>query len=112
MYFFGVIEPGFFGYVDVTTKKSVLFMPRLPEEYAVWMGKLLTPADFKAKYAVDAVYYVDQMKDVLAERAPAEIHVMMGKNSDSGLTTKPLTFEGIEQFNIKTDVIHPIVSEW
>lgn len=61
MYLFGVMEPGFFGLVDVATKETTLFMPRLPEEYAVWMGKLLTPDDFKAKYAVEKVYYVDQV---------------------------------------------------
>lgn len=62
MYFFGVTQPGFFGIVQVDTKKSILFMPRLPEEYAVWMGKLLTPADVKAQYAVDEVYYVDEVR--------------------------------------------------
>lgn len=61
MYMFGVIEPGFYGIVDVDSKRSCLFMPRLPEEYAVWMGKLYTPDDFKAKYAVDEVYYVDEV---------------------------------------------------
>lgn len=61
MYLFGVIEPGFFGMVDVDTKKSTLFMPRLPEEYAVWMGKLHSPEDFKRKYGVDEVFYVDEV---------------------------------------------------
>lgn len=61
MYLFGVMEPGFFGMVEVDTKKTTLFMPRLPDEYAVWMGRLHSPEDFKAKYAVDAVYYVDQV---------------------------------------------------
>lgn len=65
MYLFGVMEPGFFGLIEVDTKKSCLFMPRLPEEYAVWMGKLLNPADFKAKYAVDEVYYVDEVRATL-----------------------------------------------
>lgn len=67
MYQFGVIEPGFFGFVEVDTKRAVLFMPRLPEEYAVWMGKLYTPSDFKSKYEVDEVYYVDQVTCVICK---------------------------------------------
>lgn len=36
-------------------------MPRLPSEYATWMGKLLTCDDFKKRYAVDSVKYVDEV---------------------------------------------------
>lgn len=32
---------------DLTSGQSIIFMPRLPESYAVWMGSLLTPQDFK-----------------------------------------------------------------
>ena len=39
-YLFGVTEDSWFGSVDVKTGKSTLFMPRLPESYAVWMGPL------------------------------------------------------------------------
>jgi len=35
---FGVKEPDCFGALDLTTKKSTLFFPRLPESYVVWMG--------------------------------------------------------------------------
>lgn len=39
---FGVKEPDFFGALDVDSGKSMLFIPRLPEEYVVWMGKYVT----------------------------------------------------------------------
>lgn len=29
--------------------KSLLFMPRLPESYSVWLGRLKGPGEFKAK---------------------------------------------------------------
>ena len=36
---FGVREPDCYGAIDVDTGKSILFIPELPEEYLVWMGK-------------------------------------------------------------------------
>ena len=36
---FGAKEPDFFGALDVDSGKSMLFIPKLPEEYVVWMGK-------------------------------------------------------------------------
>lgn len=36
---FGVREPDCYGAIEVDTGKSILFIPELPEEYLVWMGK-------------------------------------------------------------------------
>lgn len=65
-YLFGVTEPGCYGLLELGTGKSTLFVPHLPEDYAVWMGRLLTLDDFKKKYAVDDVFYVDQVNHALA----------------------------------------------
>jgi len=40
-YLFGVAEAGCFGTVSVPDGKATLFVPRLPDSYAVWMGTLL-----------------------------------------------------------------------
>lgn len=49
--------------MDVATGKAHLFVPRLPVEYEVWMGKLLTREQFKDIYGVDEVHYVDEVSD-------------------------------------------------
>lgn len=46
---FGVNEDSCYGAVDVRTGHSYLFMPRLPDAYAVWMGHLKTCEEFKRK---------------------------------------------------------------
>ncbi len=36
---FGVLEPDCVGMLDVDSRQATLFIPRLPEEYATWMGQ-------------------------------------------------------------------------
>lgn len=36
-YLFGVQEEDWYGAVDIRSGRSLLFMPRLPQAYAVWM---------------------------------------------------------------------------
>lgn len=62
MYFFGVRDPGCFGTVNVSSGWSTLFVPRLPAEYATWHGRLWTCDDFKARFEVDEVHYVDEVR--------------------------------------------------
>lgn len=61
MYFFGVREPGCYGTINIHNGKSTLFIPRLPNEYATWMGRLLTCNEFSENYGVDQVRYIDEV---------------------------------------------------
>jgi Xaa-Pro dipeptidase len=86
-YLFGVPEEGYSGCIDLESGKATLFMPRLPDSYAVWMGPLATPDAIKARYAVDEVFYEDDLGPWLEASKADCIHVLLGVNSDSGLTT-------------------------
>uniref|UniRef100_A0A4W3JFC0 Xaa-Pro dipeptidase n=1 Tax=Callorhinchus milii TaxID=7868 RepID=A0A4W3JFC0_CALMI len=54
---FGVTEANIYGAIEVASGKTHLFIPKLPENYAVWMGTIHPPNFFKDKYGVDKVHY-------------------------------------------------------
>ncbi|XP_052742195.1 xaa-Pro dipeptidase [Bicyclus anynana] len=107
----GVREPGCFFALDVTTKKSYLFVPRLPEEYEVWMGKLLTCSEFKKIYGIEEVHYVDELQAILKSLNPDTLLTLNGPNTDSGLTAKEAVFKGIDEFKVDNKVLFPIIAE-
>lgn len=39
---FGAKEPDCYGAIELDTGKSILFVPELPQEYVVWMGKYVS----------------------------------------------------------------------
>lgn len=63
------------------TGHSTLFVPHLPEEYAIWMGRLHTLQDFKDKYEVDEVVYADEVcifsNPALADRVGKFLFTLM-----------------------------------
>ncbi|XP_064610460.1 LOW QUALITY PROTEIN: xaa-Pro dipeptidase-like [Liolophura sinensis] len=108
---FGVEEPDFYGAVEVDSGKSILFCPKLPESYAVWMGRLKTTDDFMAQYGVDEVHYVPDIKSVLKGKEPSALLVLHGLNTDSGSYSKEAAFDGIGEFSVDNKILHPVISE-
>ncbi|XP_063108643.1 xaa-Pro dipeptidase isoform X2 [Cavia porcellus] len=108
---FGVLESGFYGTIDVDTGTSTLFIPRLPDSYATWMGKIHSKEHFKNKYAVDDVQYTDEIASVLASRNPSVLLTLRGVNTDSGSVCKEASFEGISKFNVNNTILHPEIVE-
>ena len=109
---FGVLEPDYYGVIDVKNGKSVLFMPRLPEEYTIFMGHVPSCQEVKKAYQVDEVNYVDELPEKLkAMAANPTLLLLNGVNSDSGKTTRIAAFDGISQFRTNDAVLFPIIAE-
>ncbi|XP_070574989.1 xaa-Pro dipeptidase-like isoform X1 [Ptychodera flava] len=108
---FGVTEADFYGAIDVDTGKAILFPPKLPDSYAVWMGKLHPEDHFKEKYGVDECRWSSEIKEVLKEKNPSILLLLKGVNTDSGHTSRAAAFDGIHEFKTDTTFLHPEISE-
>lgn len=108
---FGVTEQGCYGAIDINTGRSIIFVPKLPESYAVWMGKIHAPEHFKQKYAVDEVQYSCDIAKVLSAKSPSVLLTLRGVNTDSGSVCREASFEGISQFNVNNTLLHPEIVE-
>ncbi|XP_017791443.1 PREDICTED: xaa-Pro dipeptidase [Habropoda laboriosa] len=108
---FGVEEPGCSGALDLATGISVLFVPRLPAEYAIWEGKLHTLEDFKKRYGVNETYYTDEIVKIFKSKQANLLLTLSGQNSDSGLQTKEVVFDGINQFKVDNKILYPEICE-
>lgn len=130
MWAFGVTDAGCYGAIDVKTGSTYLFVPRYPDEYAVWMGPLLQTNDYSEKYGISNVYYVDELKTILQKLNRNTILTLkgaslslfknrvimylylwfLGLNTDSGLTAKPASFDGIDKFSVDSETLFPIIA--
>ena len=108
----GAIEPDWHGYYDIDSGKSVLFVPRLPQEYATWMGEIHGQEVFRKKYQVDQVEYTDSIKETLQANGVKRLLLLKGVNSDSGLEAQPASFDGIEGFERDTEMLFHEIAEW
>ncbi|KAK8725163.1 hypothetical protein OTU49_010729 [Cherax quadricarinatus] len=110
---FGVLDPGWFGAVDVDSGRTVLFCPRLPAEYATWMGCIIPPEEFRQRYQVDEVRYVDEISEVLRDMTgdTGTLLTLRGVNTDSGKTTLEAAFDGISQFRVDSGIVHDEIAE-
>ncbi|KAK7913516.1 hypothetical protein WMY93_013727 [Mugilogobius chulae] len=108
---FGVTEPDCYGAIEVDSGKSILFVPKLPESYATWMGEIFSKDHFKQKYAVDEVHYTSDIVDVLSNLNPALLLTLRGLNTDSGSTCREASFQGISSFQVNNTLLHPVIVE-
>lgn len=95
-----------FGAISLSSGKSILFIPRLPESYKIWCGALHPPSYFRDLYDVDEVLFVEEIFSWLKNALESEgkgsyLHLLDGVNSDSDLNAKQTTFTNIEEFTDK-----------
>ncbi|KAK3570987.1 hypothetical protein QTP86_033195 [Hemibagrus guttatus] len=108
---FGVTEAGCYGAIDVDSGRSFLFVPKLPESYATWMGKIHPPEHFKEKYAVDEVHFTCDIAEILTNMKPPVLLTLRGLNTDSGSICREASFEGISRFQVNNTLLHPVIVE-
>jgi Xaa-Pro dipeptidase len=109
---FGVQEPDFYGAVDVDKSRSILFMPKLPDSFAVWSGKIHDQKYYQRKYEVDEVHYVEEIASFLQRHNVKKVLLLEGQNTDSGEWIRAPTIDGLKE-KIETDVkrLYPVISE-
>ncbi|CAN6456960.1 unnamed protein product [Victoria cruziana] len=116
-YLFGVREPGFYGAIDISNGKSILFAPRLDADYAVWMGPIKPLSSFKERYVVSMVCFTDEISAVLHDqyRGPGKpmLFLLHGLNTDSNNFSKPAKFEvmrrtrvGMKEYQLESIFLH------
>lgn len=108
---FGVQEPDFMGGVTVPDGVSYLFAPKLPDSYAVWMGRLHTADEIRQRYAVDHVIWSEDMNSTLKSLELDSLLTLKGTNTDSGKTCQEAEFDGRDEFAVNDTILHPIISE-
>ena len=109
---FGVKEPDHSGLIHVKSGKTVLFTPRLDEDYATIMGRISTNDEIRKKYQVDDVLFVDDIETELAKLCSngGKVLVLRGVNSDSGNEYIPPTFDS-KEIIVDDELLFPIFAE-
>jgi len=112
---FGCKESDCFGSIDIGpngTKKTVLFVPRIPKEFVVWMGEPMSNSEIAKKYLVDECKFVDELELYLlneAKEGGIVLHLMSGRNTDSGSEISkaevPESVLGMNDVEIRTDAL-------
>lgn len=108
---FGVEEPDFYGAIEVDTGRGILFPPKLPDAYAVWMGKLLDVKDFQVRYGADEAFWAEDLAKVFKEKKASLLLTLRGLNTDSGNYCREAAFDGISEFKVDNAILHPEISE-
>jgi Xaa-Pro dipeptidase len=107
----GVKESDCYFAIDLVSGKSILFIQRLPPEYAIWMGTIKSPEIFKKIYMVDECYFVDEIQTVLSGKGCKTILIIHGENTDSKCCHHGATFPGIENFTVDKEILFPLITE-
>lgn len=121
---FGVREPDCAGAIAVSTGAATLFIPRLDESYAIVMGAIRPPSEWRKLYGVETVAFEDELcatlRALVGTAAAAEasggkrgspLLVLRGYNTDGKKWAQPASFAGIESFCVDDARLWPVITE-
>ncbi|MDG5766922.1 aminopeptidase P family protein [Balneolales bacterium ANBcel1] len=76
LYLTGIDEPDMAAFFECGSGEYTLVIPRRSSQFAVWMGYILTPEEYRERYGPDHIIYNDEVHDWLKKRAPQQIHIL------------------------------------
>ena len=86
-------EEGFYGALDVTSGRSMLFMPRLPSSYAVWLGKIRWPYPSKIRLYFETLSVNKYISSAVADCLGANdvYHMRISSATNAYTRVRPLS---------------------
>lgn len=111
-YLFGVKEPDCYAAIRPSDGRSVLFIPKLAQEYAAWMGPVKSQEFFQKAYEVDAVFYTEDLVEKLkSDLGATALAVVSGTNLDSGIEFTRPSFPGMDEFPLSEELSKAFTTE-
>jgi Xaa-Pro dipeptidase len=112
---FGLEQRDCVGIIEIDSGRQIIFIPRLPEDYKLWMI-VESKEEFKQTHLFSEVYYLDELSSYLTTYQPSLIYLNSGVNSDSGLSPKDLSQHSVmspamENMPINRNSLFEIMSE-
>jgi Xaa-Pro dipeptidase len=106
-----VRDPGCFGAIEVSSGRTVLFVPRLPASYAVWMGRIRSASEMAGFFGLDEGAYADELGSYLTSAGVRQLLVLRGINTDSGSEHAPATVPEGGAFDVDDELLFPALIE-
>ncbi|EOY30521.1 Metallopeptidase M24 family protein isoform 5, partial [Theobroma cacao] len=110
-YLFGVREPGLYGAIDIATGKSILFAPRLPADYAVWMGEIKPLPYFQGieKFETDLTTLHPILTECRVFKSDLELALIQFANdisSEAHVEVMRKTKAGVKEYQLESMFLH------
>mmetsp|Transcript_1574 Transcript_1574/g.5548 ORF Transcript_1574/g.5548 Transcript_1574/m.5548 type:complete len:528 (+) Transcript_1574:37-1620(+) len=71
LYVTGYDQPNATVLIDLASRKTMLFVPLRPKDYAIWNGQIESLDDIRIEYAMDEVYYYENLTAIMSDLAGA-----------------------------------------
>ncbi|KAK9496584.1 hypothetical protein O3M35_013135 [Rhynocoris fuscipes] len=109
---FGVVEPDFYGVLDVRSARVVLFVNKSEEQdnVSVSSGCLLDFELIRNKYEVDEIRNFGDICEVIKELQAESVLLLGGNNPDTGQEVNSAKFLNNCNYNTNTSLLYPIMA--